>query len=480
MLEILEAHARRTPDRAAVRQYVAGSWQTTTWVELHTAATAVATRAAYLTLRPGPVVLVLDNSIASAAVFVGLLAASVDVLCVESERSVPDEVMASEPPVVAPSGTQGASPGLAYKDLTQVLEASVPALRGGRQVTPVGGTLLQLTSGSTGASRVVRHPAVGIMRGAGIYRDVYAVTEQDKVLLPVPFAHSFGMVGGLVCALLSGAELLVLPSFNLRALHSGLADGASILLGTPLLYQLLSASAPQGLPAPHLRVALSSGGPMRTSVATHAERSLGLPVLQAYGSTETGVIACQRPGGTVLPGSVGPAAPGVDWRIESGDGAMGGRLLVRTSTLLIGYHGPPGTEPDADGFYDTGDLARTDETRQLYLTARKDTFINVGGRKVNPQRVEDRAEQHPLVREAKAFGRTWRDEQEVHLALALEAGAAGDTSEITSFLRAGLNLHEVPRRLYFLKRLPRTSLGKVNLPVLLEHITTETASDHGR
>ena len=144
--------------------------------------------------------------------------------------------------------------------------------------------------------------------------------------------------------------------------------------------------------------------------------------------------------------------------------------------MLVGYQGPSGTRPGTDGYFDTGDVAVVHESGQLCITARKDSFVNVGGRKVNPDRVEERAADHPWVREAKAFGRPGPGGQELHLAVVLVGAGPADTATLTDFLRGGLAPYEVPRHLHVLDRLPRTALGKVSIADLVTRIE-QTASD---
>ncbi|MFC5833559.1 class I adenylate-forming enzyme family protein [Nonomuraea insulae] len=387
--------------------------------------------------------LVMDNSAAGIATLVALLSLPVKVLCTERAHG--------ELPFT-PSVTISR-----YNEFTS---------GGGKAEAEEASTaeVLQLTSGSTGEPRIVRHPAGNIIKGARLYRDLYGYTADDKVLLPVSCAHSFGLVGGLAAALTSGAELLTLSDFSVKAIREGLIDGASIVLGSPLLYRMLAASGP--IRAPALRVALSSGGPLDVETAAAAERILHRPVLQVYGTTETGLIACRRPADQdIAPESVGSAVPGVEWRLAQG------KLLVRTSTMLIGYAGPAGTEPGADGFYDTGDLAEVDEQGRLLLTARKATFINIGGRKVNPRAVERRAEEHPSISQARVFGLVHEHEEEIHAALVVGDGPRPALTDVVRFLRAGLAPHEIPRHLHFVDRLPTTSLGKVSLPDLLKLIS---------
>src|SRR2546430_188057 len=148
------------------------------------------------------------------------------------------------------------------------------------------GEILQLTSGSTGEPRITRQPLSHVLTGGRLYRRLFAITERDTVLVAVPVAHSYGLAG-LCSALLSGATLVTLPRFSLRTLVAGLYDGATILLGTPLLYRLLTPILSGRGPTPHLRTALSAGGPMPADTAD-ITAALGTPVRQIYGTTEAG------------------------------------------------------------------------------------------------------------------------------------------------------------------------------------------------
>jgi acyl-CoA synthetase (AMP-forming)/AMP-acid ligase II len=450
-------YARQTPHRAAIREWTGTQWSTTTYAQLLDAAMSVSAHAARFD--QAPVAVVLDNSARSAAVLLGFLSAATPVVLLEAagsqlsdHRSVVHTIGLGG--VVRPDAT---APGeLGYGDL---LTGTAHTL-----ADRTDGPVLQLTSGSTGEPRLARLTAADLLRGARLYRDIHQYTSADRVLLPLPFAHSFGLVGGLIAALTAGAELLTVPKFDLRAIWDGLAGGVGILLGTPMIYEMMSASAASATRPPALRVALSSGGPMDPQVHESATARLGRPVLQVYGSTETGLIACQyhRPEGWPA-GSAGAVAPGVECRLDDG------RLMVRTTTMFSGYLTAAGLRPLTGDFYDTGDMAAIDAAGTLFLLARKDTFVNVGGRKVNPARIARIVAEHPAVGEVHVFGHRAGSGESVHAAVVL-AGPAGPDDpggRITGFLRTRLAAYEVPF-LHFVERLPRTSLGKVHLPSLLE------------
>jgi acyl-CoA synthetase (AMP-forming)/AMP-acid ligase II len=300
-----------------------------------------------------------------------------------------------------------------------------------------------------------------VLRGGRIYRDVFGLTPDDTVLAAVPLAHSFGLVGGLAACLVTGATLVTLPRFTPRGLVEGLAGGATVLLGTPTVYDLAARILPARRPdagiagRSRLRMALCSGAPLARAVADGAAARLGVGVHDVYGSTETGLIACRPPGDEPqAAGSVGRPAPGVAVRV-----AGGGRLWVRTATALTGYaDGGPPPPVDSDGFYDTGDLAALVDG-DIRLHGRKPTFVNVGGRKVNPRRVEDVVRTLAGVCDVAVYGVEAEGGEEVCAAVVLDGWTT--VAGLLAGCRSRLAAYEVPHRVHLVDRLPRDAMGKV-------------------
>ena len=481
MLRVLRRAAGARADRVAVRSATPdGGWVDTTWARFHDDVRAAARAAAGLT-GSAPVVVVLDGTAASIATAAGVVAAGVDALLLEEHSSY-----LSDPgsPVHAAGPQAVVGPGyVAHEEFRVPDGADVPD-----GVPP--GEVLQLTSGSTGESRIVRQPLSNVLTGGRLYRRLFAVTDRDTVLAAVPVAHSYGLAG-LCAALSSGATLVTLPKFGLRALVAGLRDGATVLLGTPLLYQLLTPVLGRGGDGTGLRVALSAGGPMPTD--TNAiTAALGTPVRQIYGTTEAGLIACVPAAVATWPaGSVGLPAPGVTLRFtaatpepeEASPGrAPGGSaaatpepaeaspagsddagpLSIRAPMMFAGYYGSSRAVVTPDGFYDTGDLARVDPAGHLFVLGRKEGVVNIGGRKVSPKRIERVLLSHAGVRDAFVFGVERNDhEQEMHAALVLAPGTR--VEEVLGFCRSrSLQPYEVPHRVHPLDRLPRNGMGKVD------------------
>ncbi|MFI5661895.1 class I adenylate-forming enzyme family protein [Streptomyces sp. NPDC051684] len=509
MLEFLRHHSDRAPDRPALSEFTASGWRSVSRAELYRSTLSAAARAAEtLKVCPGPAVVELDGSADSVAVLLGLLTARIDVICVEEHSSHLTDASSAIWRTAATAAvlpTARALPsGTPVFDYRELLRGADGASTGGgvapayteAAVDDGAPSVLQLTSGSTGEPRIARHPLGSVLRGAELYRQVHGYHADDMVLLPLPIAHSFGLVGGLFAALVSGTELLSIPKFSLSAVRSGLLRGATVLLGTPLLYQLVEKSLAQALDDGELRVLLSSGGPLAAETARAVQRLSRQPVRQVYGSTETGLIACGT--GAEAADSVGRFAPGVEWRLldaEPGsNGARTGRLAVRTSTMFTGYAGTDGAQtapgppqgPDSQdlasgvpsGYYDTGDLVTVSAAGNVSLVGRKNTFINVGGRKVNPRRVERIVREFPGVADAHVLGLDTLHEQAVHAVVVPAPGRAGPhPGDVVAFCRDRLAGYETPHHVHVLPALPRTSMGKIDRTALLAALSSSPATD---
>ncbi|MFE0424386.1 class I adenylate-forming enzyme family protein [Streptomyces sp. NPDC058953] len=476
----LRAAAERSPDAVAVSTRGSAAWQDMTWAGLRDAVSAAAANATAWERPPGPVIVLVDNTPVCVAAMLGLFLAGADTLLVERENSHLGEarsVVHRLPPagLVGPSDAS-AVPGLAHRTFEELVYGPVPA---GTVVPPEDPetAVLQLTSGSTGEPRIARQTLGNTLTGGALYRDIHRITAADTVLAMVPLAHSFGLVGALTTALVSGAGLRTMSRFRPGAVLEALDAGSTVLLGTPLVYQLLTPVLPRAAPRGKVRVALSSGGPLASAQEQAAAARLGVPVHQVYGSTETGLIACRHDRAEPWPeGSTGTMAPGVDWRIRTGRSATArhghGQLLVRTSTMFEGYVDGGGPAPVEDGFLACGDLTEVDEHGHVSVVGRKDAFVNVGGRKVSPRRVETVVAEHPGVREVLVFGapsRTGEGEEEIHAALVLRPD--NDAADVLTYCRDRLMPYEVPHRVHVLTALPRTGMGKID-----RHRLRETAA----
>ncbi len=472
ILAELGRRQERSPDSVAIRTAGPAGWTQRTWAELYEDTLSVAASSRELADR-SPVVVIVDNSPASVAAIFGLASAGVDVVLVEESSSfLADPGSAihdiAQSAVIGPATMAARMPGrcgyLSYEDCRAGSGTRTPARHG------VAGAILQLTSGSTGEPKIARQPLRNVLTGGRTYQQVFGMTDRDAIVVPIPLAHSFGLIGGLVAGLVSGAPLWTMSRFNVRHVLEAIDGGCTVMLGTPLVYRMLAPVLQREPGSPRPRIALSSGGPIDPELAAQAAAALGAPVRQIYGSTETGLIAYQPAASAASPwpaDSVGVAAPGVRLRVEASDeagDADAGQLYVHTPTLFTGYLGAPSPSRTSDGFYDTGDLARVDEEGRIFLSGRKATFVNIGGRKVNPRRIERIIVGHRGVREVHVYGVAGTGarsgEQELHAAVVLTPGT--EIAELAAYCRSRLVGYEVPRHFHALDQLPRTALGKVD------------------
>ena len=329
--------------------------------------------------------------------------------------------------------------------------------------------LYHYTSGSMGTPKAALHSQTNLINGGLIYQQTFQIKPDDRILVSVPLAHSFGLVGGLIAALVSGARLIMSERFVPRHLLELVAqETVTILIAVPFVYDLLVRSKfPYPDQLASLRLCLSSGSALLPEIAKGFTEQFHKHIFQIYGSTETGVIAAQWQREEAWPaGAVGAPLTGIYIRIVDEQGQdlppnTEGTLLVKTPAMFMSYHRHPEATAQAfkDGWYVTGDIAQLDRAGHLYLTGRKDTFVNVGGKKVNPVEVEQVLLAHPAVRDVLVSGRPAGGAGEhVHAAVVLSMDVS--ESELLAFCREKLAFYKVPSRIEIVTALPKTSLGK--------------------
>ncbi len=471
---LVEAASRAWPQRVALRH----GRDTVTFGELDHLVAAAAAGLAGAGVHPGgTVALLFENTPACVVAFLAAARHGARLIPLEPDTAPPSLwSLRDDFEQLTIAGPEAKLPAPTGRDHRLV---AVERLSAAHTALPVGPFadpgpdapfLYQYTSGSTGAPKAAIHTQANLVRGARIYQRLYRISPQDRVLAAVPLLHSYGMVAGLVTALLTGAQLVLLGRFAPEGLLRELqAARCTVLLGTPLLYDLLArAIGTRRLTPDTLRLCLSSGAPLAPAAGERFRQRAGLLPRQIYGSTEVGIIAAQRQADPHphADGDVGRPVPGVRIRLVDDHGqpsAPGapGNLLVRTPAMFAGYLSHPDATASAfqDGWYVTGDVAQVDAGR-LRLVGRKDSFINVGGKKVNTVEVERVLCSHPLVAEAVVWGESL-GELGGQVRASVVATRRLPAAELTAFCRERLLPHQVPARIEFVAALPRSAAGKV-------------------
>jgi len=315
--------------------------------------------------------------------------------------------------------------------------------------------LVQFSSGSTGVPKVIGRTTQSLAGELERFRAVPGMPGAgDRVLLLSSTAHSFGLIGGLLHALATGVTVVFPPRVSARdILHAARAHRATAIFGVPAHFDLLS-SVPADLPG--LRVAVSGGEIMPAAVARRFTERFGTPVGEAYGTTETGIIAMDVTG--ALRPAVGRPATGMVLRIH--DGALDVALEATPYLFDSGgdrYH---------DGWLHTHDRAAIDADGAVHLYGRTDSLVVVGGLKVDLAEVEQVLLAHPTVQQVVLIH---AGVIEAYVSGRGEGTGRPDSGELLRWCRERLADYKLPRVIRVLESLPRTSNGKlVRQPALLQ------------
>ncbi len=282
--------------------------------------------------------------------------------------------------------------------------------------------------------------------------------DDDRWLLSLPVAH----VGGLsiLTRCLAARRAVVvrsLPRFDAESVAEVIErDRVTLLSLVPTMLRRLLELEGFALPE-HLRAVLLGGAAAPPALLERAA-DRGWPVLTTYGLTEAcSQVATQRYG-TVNQGELGCGEPVDGMGVRINDGVV----EIRGRNLMSGYL-PAGDVPprDEEGWLTTGDLGRLDEAGRLHLLGRRDDVIVTGGENVHPVEVEAVLEDHPGITAACVFGVDDADWGQA-VAAAVVAGSPPEDGELLRHLRGRLASHQVPRRIAYVERLPKTDMGKVD------------------
>ena len=362
-----------------------------------------------------------------------------------------------------------------------LLAGDAPRTLSDPAVYDTGVAFVTWTSGTTGTPKPVLHThanylelldrVLAPLRGAR--RDDGAPPRRPSPnLIPVSLALNAGIYNVLF-GLRAGAEIVVMDGFD-PSVFAGLVGRFRIrsTVLPPAAMAMLS-DDPTVVDIAPLRYVRSITAPLSPLQARRFTGKFGVVVLNGYGQAEIGeVIGWTAADAREHPeklGAVGRAHPGVSIKIAPGDAESDGvgRLLVRPPTTAVGI---AASRVDADGYVDTGDLARIDDEGFVWVEGRASDVINRGGNKVFPEHVEEVLRLVTGVAEAAVVGRPDDRLGEVPVAYIVTSAEVSD-DDLTAACRAHLAPYKIPVAFLRVDALPRSEVGKVlrrelaNLPV---------------
>ncbi|MFF1845388.1 FadD7 family fatty acid--CoA ligase [Streptomyces sp. NPDC058217] len=338
--------------------------------------------------------------------------------------------------------------------------------------------LILSTAGTMDQARLVPLTHGNVAAAVRVLCATYELGPRDATVAVMPFFHTHGLVAALL-ATLAGGGCVLLPAggrFSADTFWDDMrAVGATWFTAVPAIHEILldrSAGEHPAPLAPPLRFARSSSAPLNTATQRALERTLGVPLLSAYGMTEAAHQASSEPlppPGTSKHGSVGrPTGTRIQVVDPSGQSCppgVQGEVWVRGPSVARGYLADPAATMRGfgEGWLRTGDLGHLDGDGALFLTGRIKNLITRAGDQVSPEYVEDVLCGCPAVAEAAVFGVP--DERHGHrvgAAVVLREGEDAEPAEIVRYCLGRLVPFEVPERIQVVPALPRTAKGELD------------------
>jgi len=339
--------------------------------------------------------------------------------------------------------------------------------------------LLVYTSGTTGRPKgaVLRQEA--LLWNALMSHHAHDMRADDHILTFLPMFH----VGGLNIQTTPAVQLGATVTIHTRfvpdaALQSIVQDRPSLIVMVPAVMQaLIQHPLFASTDLSSLR-AIAAGSSLIPVPLIKAFMERGVPVIQIYGSTETGPVAVYTRVGGDLSRLTSTGLPGLYCEARIVDDAdhelphgVAGEVVVRGPNVLYEYWGNAEATAEAlrDGWYHTGDVGTRDADGYFYIHDRKKNMIISGGENIYPAEVERVLHDHPCISEAAVIGRPdpkWQEVPVAYIVCHKEMTITAD--EVKAFVGQHLARFKIPREIVFVDSLPRTALGKVQHFMLRE------------
>jgi len=334
------------------------------------------------------------------------------------------------------------------------------------------------TSGTTGEPKGVMHTSNTLISNLGPYRERLHLTDRDIVFMASPLAHQTGFMYGLMMPVVLGVPVVLQDVWN-RAVAADLfaeEKATYTMASTPFLADLTDEAERRPDAFQSLRIFLAAGAPIPRVLVRRATDNLGATIASGWGMTENGAVTVTRPedppekafetDGTPLPGMEVRTVDARDRPLPAGEE---GRLQVRGCSNFVGYLKRPELNAvDAEGWFDTGDLARIDAEGYVRITGRAKDIIIRGGENIPVVEIEGLIYKHPDVQDVAIVAMP--DERLGERACAFVTAKPGTTLSLQSVVdylgQQHVSKNYLPEHLEVLPELPRTASGKIQKFVL--------------
>jgi fatty-acyl-CoA synthase len=348
---------------------------------------------------------------------------------------------------------------------------------------------IQFTSGTTGAPKGATLTHHNILNNGFFIGEAQRLTTRDRVAIPVPLYHCFGMVLGNLACMTHGAAM-VYPGEGfepLAVLETVAAERCTALYGVPTMF-IAELSHPEfkRFELSSLRTGIMAGSPCPIEVMRRCIDEMHMSeVTIAYGMTETSPVSFQTSYNDPLGrrvGTVGQIHPHVEVKIVNAEGQIvppgtPGELCTRGYSVMRGYWGDPERTAEAIDrarWMHTGDLATLDEEGYCNIVGRLKDMVIRGGENVYPREVEEFLYRHKKIADVQVIGvPDSKYGEELCAWIKLRPGEVTTAEEIQAFCRGQIAHYKIPRYIRFVEAFPMTVTGKVQKFMMRQEMMRE-------
>jgi fatty-acyl-CoA synthase len=338
---------------------------------------------------------------------------------------------------------------------------------------------IQYTSGTTGFPKGATLSHHNILNNGFFVGELCHYTHEDKICIPVPFYHCFGMVMGNLAATSHGAAMVIpAPSFDpVATLAAVEAERCTSLYGVPTMF-IAELAAPEfgQFDLTSLRTGIMAGSPCPVEVMKQVIDRMGMTEVSiCYGMTETSPVSTQTRSDDSLErrvATVGRVGPHLEVKVTDPEtGAtvargMPGELCTRGYSVMLGYWNEPAKTAeaiDAARWMHTGDIAVMDADGYLAITGRIKDMVIRGGENIYPREVEEFLYTHPDVLDAQVIGvPDAKYGEELMAWIRMRPGTTPLTAQaVREFATGKLAHYKIPRYVHIADEFPMTVTGKI-------------------
>ena len=357
------------------------------------------------------------------------------------------------------------------------------------RIDPGEATNIQFTSGTTGLPKGATLSHTNILNNGYFVGRAIGLIEGDRLCIPVPLYHCFGMVMANLACLTHGATMVYpADAFDARAvLETVQAERCTALFGVPTMF-IAELGHPEfdRFDLSSLRTGCMAGSPCPVEVMTKVIDRMHMGgVTIAYGMTETSPVSFQSAQDDPFDrrvGTVGRVQPHLECKVVDAEGGTAprgepGELLTRGYSVMLGYWDEPEKTAevlDAEGWMHTGDLATIDSAGYGNIVGRIKDMVIRGGENISPREVEEYLYRHPKIEDVTVVGvPDERFGEELCAWIRLKPGESASEDEVTAFCRGQIAHYKIPRYIRFVDEFPMTVSGKVRKFVIRDRMIEE-------